>query len=277
MVGPGVIATGWDSELDEQRKLARGGKELLAGIEATERGRTGISTLKIKYNRVFGYFLEISKSHLDRVPENYERRQTLTNAERYVTPELKELESKILTAEEISNARERELYSELLDALSGHARRIAETAGVIAQIDVLSAFADRARRWNYCRPVIEEETGIFISEGRHPVLEAGPTRPPVHPQRHRPRPGPEPYRPAHRSQHGRQINLSQTDGAHHLDGSLRVVRTRGRGSDRSHRPDLHPGRGLRHARPRRIDVHGRDDRNRQHPQPRHAKVTGDPR
>lgn len=181
VVGPGVIATGWDSELDEQRQLARGGKELLAGIEATERDRTGISTLKIKYNRVFGYFLEVSKSQLDRVPDDYERRQTLTNAERYVTPELKELESKILAAEEISNARERELFSELLDVLSDHARRIAETAGIIAQLDVLTAFADRARRWNYCRPTIEEETGIFISEGRHPVLEQAQRDPPFIP------------------------------------------------------------------------------------------------
>ena len=170
-VGPGVIATGWDPELDEQRQLARGGKELLAGIESTERKRTGISTLKIKYNKVFGYFLEVSKSHIERVPSDYERRQTLTNAERYVTPELKEIESKILAAEELSNARERELFTELLTELSDHARRIAETAGIVAQLDVLTAFADRARRWNYCRPNIEEETGIFISEGRHPVLE----------------------------------------------------------------------------------------------------------
>jgi DNA mismatch repair protein MutS len=181
VVGPGVIATGWDAELDEQRQLAHGGKELLAGIESTERDRTGISTLKIKYNKVFGYFLEVSKSNLDRVPDDYERRQTLTNAERYITPELKELESKILAAEELSNARERELFAELLIELSGHARRIAETAGVIAQLDVLTAFADRARRWNYCRPAIEEETGIFISEGRHPVLEQVQRDPPFIP------------------------------------------------------------------------------------------------
>jgi len=181
VVGPGVIATGWDAELDEQRKLAHGGKELLAGIESTERSRTGISTLKIKYNRVFGYFLEVPKSQLDRVPENYERRQTLTNAERYVTPELKELESKILAAEELANTRERELFAELLNELSGHARRIAVTAGIVAQLDVLTAFADRARRWNYCRPVIEEETGIFISDGRHPVLEQVQRDPPFIP------------------------------------------------------------------------------------------------
>jgi len=180
-VGPGVIADGWDSELDEQRTLARGGKELLAGIEATERERTGISKLKIKYNKVFGYFIEISKANLDRVPDDYERRQTLTNAERFITPELKELESKILEAEELSNARERELFSALLDELTGHARRISTSAGIIAQLDVLAAFADRARRWNYCRPVVGEEAGILIAEGRHPVLEQVQRDPPFIP------------------------------------------------------------------------------------------------
>jgi len=179
--GPGTIASGWDAGLDEQRQLARGGKELLAGIEATERDRTGIARLKIKYNKVFGYFLEVSKTNLDRVPENYERRQTLTNAERFVTPELKELESKILAAEEVSNARERELYAELLIDLSHHASRIAATARIAAQLDVLTSFADRARRWNYCRPVIEEEPGISISEGRHPVLEQVQRDPPFIP------------------------------------------------------------------------------------------------
>ena len=129
VVGQGVIAGGWDPELDEQRQLARGGKELLAGIESVERERTGISSLKIEYNKVFGYYIEISKSNLDRVPEDYERRQTLTNAERYVTSELKDLESKILSAEERSTARERELFDELLGELARDAPRISSTAG----------------------------------------------------------------------------------------------------------------------------------------------------
>jgi DNA mismatch repair protein MutS len=179
--GPGVIASGWDPELDEQRQLAHGGKELLAGIEATERKRTGISSLKIKYNKVFGYFIEVSKSNLDRVPDDYERRQTLTNAERFVTPELKQLESRILAAEELSNARERELYADLVRELSGHARRMSDTSRIVAQLDVLAAFADRARRFNYCRPAIEEEPGISITEGRHPVLEQVQQDPPFIP------------------------------------------------------------------------------------------------
>jgi DNA mismatch repair protein MutS len=171
IAGAGVMANGWDEELDEQRNLARGGKELLAGIESAERERTGIGSLKVKYNKVFGYFIEISKSKLDRVPDDYDRRQTLTNAERFITPELKDLESRILSAEELATARDRKLYLALVEELSSHAQRITTAAATIAQLDVLAAFADRARRWSYCRPVMAEETGITIHEGRHPVLE----------------------------------------------------------------------------------------------------------
>jgi DNA mismatch repair protein MutS len=169
--GAGVIAGGWDPELDEQRQLARGGKELLAGIESVERDNTGISSLKVRYNKVFGYFIEISKTNLDRVPENYERRQTLTNAERFVTPELKDLEARILAAEDRATVRERELFQELTAELSRHAQRVAVTAAMVAAVDVLAAFADRARRHDYCRPTMTDSAGITLREGRHPVLE----------------------------------------------------------------------------------------------------------
>jgi DNA mismatch repair protein MutS len=171
VVGSGVIAGGWDPELDEQRQLARGGKELLTGIETVERERTEISSLKVRYNKVFGYFIEVSKSNLDRVPDHYERRQTLTNAERFVTPELKDLEARILTAEERATERERELYQELLTELSRHAQRVAMTSAAVATLDVLAGFADRARRWDYCRPAMTDAPGITIRDGRHPVLE----------------------------------------------------------------------------------------------------------
>ena len=171
VVGMGVIRSGWDEQLDEQRRLSRGGKENLAAIERSERKRTGISSLKVRYNKVFGYYIEISKSNLDRVPEEYERRQTLTTAERFVTPELKELEARILAAEEASTLRERELYGKLLEELTGEAQRIAAVAGSVADLDVLGAFADRARRRSYCRPVVEESARITIRDGRHPVLE----------------------------------------------------------------------------------------------------------
>jgi len=171
VAGQGVIAGGWDAELDEQRNLARGGKELLAGIESRERERTGIGSLKVRYNKVFGYFIEISKANLDRAPEDYDRRQTLTNAERFITPELKELEGRILAAEERVTSRDRELYQELIDQLSSHAQRIAAAAEAVARFDVLAVFADRARHWNYCRPAMVEQPGLMIREGRHPVLE----------------------------------------------------------------------------------------------------------
>jgi DNA mismatch repair protein MutS len=178
IVGAGVIAGGWDPELDEQRQLARGGKELLSGIESVEREQTGIGSLKVRYNKVFGYFIEVSKANLDRVPEHYERRQTLTNAERFITPELKELESRILSAEERATARERELFGELLVELSRHAQRVATSSSAAAAIDVLAAFADRARRSDYCRPLMNDSPGISIKEGRHPVLEQLQREPP---------------------------------------------------------------------------------------------------
>jgi len=171
IVGAGVIAGGFDPELDEQRQLARGGKELLAGIEIAERESTGIGSLKVRYNKVFGYYIEVSRSNLDRVPQRYERRQTLTNAERFVTPELKDLEARILAAEERVGSRERELYDALLADLCGHAPRMTASAGAAAGLDVLAAFAERARRWNYCRPLMEDSPGIVIRDGRHPVLE----------------------------------------------------------------------------------------------------------
>jgi len=180
-VGQGAIAEGWDAELDENRALARGGRELLAGIERRERERTGIGSLKVKYNKVFGYYIEVSKANIDRVPEDYERRQTLTNAERYVTPELKDLESRILSAEDRAIARERELYEDLLAELAGHAQRIGDTASRIAVLDVLAAFGDRARSHDYCRPVVDAGSGLEIREGRHPVLEALQKDPPFIP------------------------------------------------------------------------------------------------
>jgi DNA mismatch repair protein MutS len=181
VAGAGVMAGGWDDELDDQRSLAHGGKELLAGIEIAERERTGIGSLKVRYNKVFGYFIEVSKANLDRVPDDYDRRQTLTNAERFVTAELKELESKILSAEERATTRDRQLFQELLEELSNHAPRIGDTANTVAMIDVLASFADRAKRCGYCRPVMAEDAGISITEGRHPVLEAIQRDPPFIP------------------------------------------------------------------------------------------------
>jgi len=171
VVGQGVISRGWDAVLDEHRTLAQGGRELLAGIEMRERERTGIGSLRIKYNKVFGYYIEVSKAKADQVPDDYERRQTLTNAERYITPELKELENRILSAEDLAIARERELYETLLEELAAEAQRIGETASRVAELDVLAAFGDRARKNDYCRPVVDHGFSLVIRDGRHPVLE----------------------------------------------------------------------------------------------------------
>lgn len=181
IVGQGAIAAGWDTDLDEHRSLARGGRELLAGIETRERERTGINTLKVKFNKVFGYYIEISKSNLNKAPEDYERRQTLTNAERFVTPELKELESRILSAEDKAVARERELYEALLAELADQAQRLSDTASKVAALDVLAAFGDRARKHDYCRPVVDNGSNLVIRDGRHPVLEVLQRDPPFIP------------------------------------------------------------------------------------------------
>ncbi len=181
VVGNGVIREGFDPELDEARRLSRGGREALAGIELRERERTGIGSLKVRYNKVFGYYIEVSKAHLARVPEDYERRQTLTNAERYVTPELKELESRILNAEERALSRERELYSRLVEELGELAGGLSATARAVAELDVLACFAHRARNRDYVRPRMERGDTLRIVEGRHPVLEEIQKEPPFVP------------------------------------------------------------------------------------------------
>ena len=181
VVGLGVIRAGCDAELDEQRQLARGGKEMLASIELAERERTGISTLKVRYNKVFGYYIEIGRSKSDLVPEDYERRQTLANSERFITAELKELENRILAAEGRANARERELFAALTDELAVIAGRAARSAAQVAVLDVLACFADRARQRGYCRPVVDGGVTLSIKEGRHPVLEVVQSDPPFVP------------------------------------------------------------------------------------------------
>ncbi|MBP7147455.1 MAG: DNA mismatch repair protein MutS [Acidobacteria bacterium] len=166
-----VIREGFDGELDEARELARGGRKLIAEIEARERQRTGIPTLKVRYNRVFGYFLEITKSQLHRTPPEYERRQTIAGGERFTTPELRELESRILSAEERLAARERELYERLVQAVAERAGRIRGTAAAVAEVDALAGFAETAALRGYVRPRIGGDEGIEIVDGRHPVVE----------------------------------------------------------------------------------------------------------
>ncbi len=168
---PGMIRDGYHPELDELRNLARSGKSYIAAIEARERGRTGIASLKVKFNNVFGYFIEISNANKDRVPADYERKQTLVNSERFTTPELKEYEVKVLGAEERIVQLEVELYTEIRRLIAQEVRRIQGVARAISTLDVLSSLAEVAARRNYVRPQLDEGDEIEIRAGRHPVIE----------------------------------------------------------------------------------------------------------
>ncbi len=167
----GVIQSGIHQELDELRDLSRNSKQYLAQIEQRERQRTSISSLKIKFNSIFGYYIEVSKPNLHLVPADYERKQTLVNAERFTTPELKEYESKILDAQEKIVEIERRLFAELRTAIAGEAKRIRQTALAIAEVDVLSGLSHIAALRNYCRPKFDDSGDLEIVEGRHPVIE----------------------------------------------------------------------------------------------------------
>ncbi len=167
----GVIRTGVDGALDELRDLSRNSKQYIAQIEQRERQRTGIGSLKVKFNSVFGYYLEISKANLHHAPADYERKQTLVNAERFTTPELKEYEAKVLDAQEKMVEIERRLFAELRTAVAAEARRIRQTALALAEIDVLASFATLAANRNYCRPEFVDDGDLEIVAGRHPVIE----------------------------------------------------------------------------------------------------------
>lgn len=166
-----TIRAGASPELDELRGLRDGGRNFLAQLQARERARTGIASLKVGYNRVFGYYIEITKTNADSVPADYERRQTLTGAERYVTAELKEYEAKILGAEDAIGALEERLFGAARDAAGAAITRIQDTAARVAAADVLGAFADASVRERYIRPVLTDEFTLELSACRHPVVE----------------------------------------------------------------------------------------------------------
>ncbi len=166
-----MIREGFNSDLDELKQITRGGKEWIAKLQREEIQRTGISSLKIKYNRVFGYYIEVSKANLHAVPEDYMRKQTLVNAERFITPALKEQEEKIITAQEKMIDLEYRLFMDICAKVLDCLTDIQQTASLIAKIDVLNSLAEAAARNNYIRPVIDDGLTIDIKDGRHPVLE----------------------------------------------------------------------------------------------------------
>jgi DNA mismatch repair protein MutS len=167
----GILKDGYSQELDELRGISRAGKGWIACLEAQERQRTGISSLKVRYNQVFGYYIEVTNPNLDLVPADYIRKQTLTNAERFITPQLKEYEDKVLGAEERIKALEQELFRQLRERVAHENRRIQTTAAALGLLDALLSLAEVADRYRYTRPKVTEGDEIFIREGRHPVVE----------------------------------------------------------------------------------------------------------
>ena len=168
----GVIAEGFDEELDELRRLSTHADQFLIDLELRERAASGIATLKVGYNRVHGYYIEISKGQADKAPVHYTRRQTLTNAERYITEELKGFEDKVLSARERSLSREKLLYEQLLDAVAQHLEPLKRCASALSELDVLAGFAERAQALDWAQPELQDAPCLRIERGRHPVVEA---------------------------------------------------------------------------------------------------------
>ncbi|MCB9778072.1 MAG: DNA mismatch repair protein MutS [Alphaproteobacteria bacterium] len=170
----GLIRSGRHDELDELTLLAREGKGAIARMEARLREETGITSLKVKHNKVFGYFLEVTQANFDRVPDSWHRKQTLANCERYITPELKEFEEKVLGADERRKQLEYALFTALRDRVADHVGRLQLLAGQLAWLDVVGSLGEVAAHRRYCRPVVDEGDELVITEGRHPVVEAMP-------------------------------------------------------------------------------------------------------
>jgi DNA mismatch repair protein MutS len=167
----GFIRPGYHDELDQLRQLAVGGKQWIAQYQAQEAERTGIPSLKVGYNKVFGYFIELTNTYRDKAPPDYHRKQTLKNAERYITPQLKEYEEQVLTADERAKDLEYQLFTELRDAVLESAKELQAVASVLAHLDTFVSLAELARERNYCRPKIRGEPQLHIVDGRHPVLD----------------------------------------------------------------------------------------------------------
>ncbi|GIW71502.1 MAG: hypothetical protein KatS3mg102_1044 [Planctomycetota bacterium] len=216
----GVIAAGVDPELDRLRALERDGLQTLAEIQRREIEATGIPSLKVGHHAVFGYYLEVTHTHRDKVPAHYVRKQTLKNAERYITPELKEYEHQVATARERAAALEQQLFVALREAAEAHAPQLRRLARAVAILDVLVGFARLARERNYCRPEVGDDLRLEIEQGRHPVLEQTLTDTPFVPNdvalggEGQPR-----LAVITGSQHGRQVHLLPAGGAHRAPGT----------------------------------------------------------
>ena len=282
----GVIRAGVNAELDELRELGRSGRQALAAIEERERQRTGIGSLKVRFNSVFGYYLEVTKANSRSVPDDYERKQTLVNAERFTTPELKEYEAKILTAQERSGEIERRIFAELRRQLLDAAGRMRETARRVAEIDLLACFAHLAALRGWVRPEVEESGVLEFVAGRHPVVErrmeesgggrfvpnsislegwcGGSTENPTHGDETAMNGAPGSVGGASIAlitgpNMGGEEHVSAAGGAAGGDGAVGVLCAGGADAAGAGGPDLYADRGQRQRGSGAVDVHGGDD------------------
>ena len=198
----GYIRDGLDSGLDDLRRISRSGKQVIAELEERERARTGINSLKVRYNRVFGYYIEISKSNLHAVPADYHRKQTIAGGERFITPALKEYEEKVLGADERILEREVELFEQLRARVAAESTRIQDTARALATLDVLAGLAETAALSNYIKPHVHDSDEMSVRR-RPPSGRRAPLQRRVRAERHDARRLGEPARDSHRPEHGR--------------------------------------------------------------------------
>ena len=260
----GLIREGYSAELDELRSIQRDGKSWIARFQASEIERTKIPSLKVGYNQVFGYYIEVTHTHQQKIPADYLRKQTLKNAERYVTPELKEYEARVLTAEDRARDIEYDLFLRVREEVGRHAGRLQETAHLLAE----TRRARLARRRGGGIPLRAAADHRRL-RGRDPRrAPPGPRADAlraVRAERHRARRGEHPDHDHHRPEHGGQVHLHPPGGADRADGARRLVRPGRLGADRADGPHFHPRRRGGRDQPRPEHLHGRDDRDREHP------------
>ena len=239
----GYIRDGFDAEIDDLRHISRSGKQVIAELEERERARTGINSLKVRYNRVFGYYIEISKSNLHAVPADYHRKQTIAGGERFITPALKEYEEKVLGADERILDREVELFEQLRARVAAESTRIQETARALAALDVLAGLAETAALSNYIKPHVHDADEMIVADGRHPVVERR-CQWRVRAERHHARRNGQPAGDPHRPEHGRQVHVPPSDGPPLPDGAGRLVRAGHAREDRHRRSHLRARRSV---------------------------------
>ena len=259
----GTIRAGYHPELDELRDLSLNGRQYIAQIEARERQRTGIQSLKVRFNNVFGYYIEITRANLHLAPADYERKQTLANAERFTTPELKDYERKVLDAEDKILTLEKELFADVRKRAAAQAQRIRATAAAIAELDVTASLAQVAAENRYQRPAFSDY-GRDADYGGPASGDRAARRPggrPLHPERSVPERHDRSDRDHHRAEHGRQVHVPAAGGADRDPGADGVVRAGGIGRAADDRPHLHAHRRVRQPGARALDVHGGDDRD----------------